>query len=563
MMVFLKLFLLSLLLCSSSIQETYQYDELKQGIGYGGKHGTTNVPKKGGSFASGSIKLGGLEVCQISKFKKVWATLEGGPDNAGATFYEPSSIPDGFFMLGSYAQPNNRPLFGWILGGKDIKNAHSRRTLKMPVDYTLVWSSETTNIKKEGNGYFWLPTPPDGYNAVGLIFTDSPNKPPLSKVRCVRSDLVEFCEQDAWIWGEDKTGNTSKINAYSSRPSINDTHGLGVPVGTFFIQVDGANKSLNPSCLKNAKYNLAYMPNATQIKTLVQTFSPRLYFHPDEPYFPSSVNWFFSKGALLYQKGNESNPVLIEPNGSNLPQGGIEDGAYWLDLPVNKSAQDEIKKGYLQSSVAYLHIKPMLGATFTDICIWIFYPFNGSARAKLRFINVGLGRLGEHVGDWEHVTLRVSNFNGELWRVYFSQHNKGTWVNAAELEFEGSKVVAYASLHGHAAYPKPGLVLQGDLKLGIGVRNDAAKGNIVMDTGLRYEIISAEYLGTVVEASWLNYSRKWGPKIEYDLEKELKAFEKLIPGHPNLAKILPYEVLGEDGPTGPKFKNNWSGDEFI
>ena len=41
-----------------------------------------------------------------------------------------------------------------------------------------------------------------------------------------------------------------------------------------------------------------------------------------------------------------------------------------------------------------------------------------------------LGSIGSHVGDWEHLTLRVSNFSGELLRMYFSQHSAGTWVNA-------------------------------------------------------------------------------------------------------------------------------------
>ncbi|OVA05234.1 Vacuolar protein sorting-associated protein 62 [Macleaya cordata] len=117
------------------------------------------------------------------------------------------------------------------------------------------------------------------------------------------------------------------------------------------------------------------------------------------------------------------------------PKGRSKDGTYWLDLPVDKVSKEKVQKVDLQSSETYLHVKPMFGGTFTDIVIWVFYPFNGPARAKIEFFNVKLGRIREHVGDWEHLTLRISNFTGELWSVYFSKHSTGIWVNSSKLEF--------------------------------------------------------------------------------------------------------------------------------
>lgn len=132
----------------------------------------------GGGFGSGTIDLGGLQVYQTSTFKKVWATYEGGPDDLGATFFEPSPIPDGFSMLGCYSQPNNQPLFGYVLVGKDVEKTDSP-TLKKPIDYSLVWSSESlTKTKQNGHGYIWLPTPPGDYKAVGHVVTTSPKSLP-------------------------------------------------------------------------------------------------------------------------------------------------------------------------------------------------------------------------------------------------------------------------------------------------------------------------------------------------------------------------------------------------
>ncbi|XP_031376281.1 uncharacterized protein LOC116192027 [Punica granatum] len=516
----------------------------------------------GSGFGCGVIDLGGLKVRRLSTFKKVWAAYEGDPDNLGATFFEPSAIPNGFFMLGGYSQPNNKPLNGWVLVAKDGAEA-----LKRPTDYTLLWSSESLKIKQDGVSYFWLPVPPEGYRPVGLVVTVSPEKPSMDRIRCVRSDLTDQCEVDTSIWGPT---DSAKFSVSSLRPQNRGTQALGVSVGTFVAQVNGGNGSSIPiSCLKNNSPNYtSCMPNMSQVGALVRAYSPLYYFHPKEKYLPSSVSWFFSNGALLYKKGEESKPVPIEPMGLNLPQGGSNDGAYWLDLPVVEVDKERVKKGDLPSSRAYFHIKPMYGATFTDIAIWLFYPFNGPSTAKVGIINVPLGKIGEHVGDWEHVTLRISNFNGELWRVFYAQHSGGTWVDVSELEFQGTsnRFVAYSSLNGHASYPKPGLVMQGTAT--IGIRNDTSKSSLTMDTSASYSIVAADYPAgaSVSSPPWLNYMRKWGPKISYDTAEEARKVASVLPGElksafESLMKSLPSEVFGEEGPTGPKVKSSWSGDE--
>ncbi|KAK7323823.1 hypothetical protein VNO77_27318 [Canavalia gladiata] len=519
----------------------------------------TSTWPPGGNFSSGIIDLGGLQVSQVSTFNKVWGTYGGGPDNQGFTLFEPSGIPQGFFMLGSYGQPNNKPLFGWVLVAKDVSTNTNNPTLQQPVDYTLVWNSASIKINQDGPIYVWLPIAPNGYKAVGHVVTTTPTKPSLDKIRCVRLDLTDQCETNSWIWG------SNSFNVYDVRPSNRGIQAPGVRVGTFVAQNGGSTGSPSIACLKNINPLSKYMPNIQQIKAILQIYSPTMYLHPDEEYLPSSVNWYFSNGALLYKKGQESNHVPIAPNGTNLPQDPNNDGAYWLDLPADSANKERVKKGDLRSANTYVHVKPMLGGTFTDIAIWVFYPFNGPARAKVEFINVKLGKIGEHVGDWEHVTLRVSNFNGQLWQVYFSQHSKGTWVDSSQLEFQnGNKPVVYSSLHGHASYPHAGLNLQGADN--IGIRNDTAKSDMIMDMGA-FQLVSAEYLeSAVIEPPWLNYFRQWGPKIDYNIDEELKKIEKLLPGKlksalEKIIKSLPSEVLGEEGPTGPKVKNNWSGDE--
>ncbi|CAF1703020.1 uncharacterized protein LOC106388692 [Brassica napus] len=522
------------------------------------------IPPGGGerNFGKGKIDLGGLEVIQISistsTSQRVWRTFERGPDNMGVSIFQPINLPSGFFTLGFYAQPNNRMLFGWVLVARDL----SGNSLRPPLDYIEVGNTTSLAVKQDGPAYFWQPLCPSGYGAVGLFVTTSPLKPPLRQesISCVGSHLTEQrSEADTtWVW------RMEGINFYGLRPATRGTEATGVYTGTFSFQQQNFPRPFL-SCLRNTKFDLSsMMPSQDQTRVLFRAYSPLIYFHPEEEFLPSSVDWIFSNGALLYQKGNESNPVAVQPNGSNLPQGGSDDDLYWLDYPADKKARERVKRGDLGNIKAYLHIKPMFGGTFTDIVVWIFSPFNGNARLKILFIkSLSLGDIGEHIGDWEHVTLRISNFNGELWRVYFSEHSGGSLVEACDLEFQsGNKPVVYSSLHGHAMFSKPGLVLQGQ-DGNNGLRNDMARSDKFLDAGADYEVIGGP---GITEPPWLNYFRKWGPIVRHDVEKTLDSIAKTLPQllrkrFRDLVHSIPPEVLQEMGPTGPKVKKSWSADE--
>ncbi|KAJ9537166.1 hypothetical protein OSB04_029899 [Centaurea solstitialis] len=391
----------------------------------------------GEGFASGTIDLGGLQVCQIKSFKKIWSTSQDkSKHDTNATFFNPSPIPNGFSILGSYCQSNDTPLFGWVLAGKDVSGG----TLAAPVDYTLVWNSQD-----KSSCYIWLPTPPEGYKAVGYAITTSPQKPSLDSIRCVRSDLTEACETDALIWG------SKDVNVYGLRPKVRGRLAQGVSVGTFVVLKTEDDSGLSPlSCLKNGNFDKlkTWMPNVSQIETLIPRILSEFYFHPKETYFPASTNWYFANGVRLYHAGDESNPISVEPTGSNLPQGGSNDGT--------------------------------IGSTS-------------------RLMKPRKNGIGEHIGDWEHVTLRVSNFDGLLYRVYFAQHSGGTWVETPALEFldSSNKFAAYSSLNGHATYPAAGLVLQGTSV--IGIKNDTAKSDKFFNVKDKYSIMAAEYISDVIE----------------------------------------------------------------
>ncbi|KMZ61767.1 hypothetical protein ZOSMA_4G00520 [Zostera marina] len=509
----------------------------------------------GDGFGTGMIDLGGLELTQVSTFTEI-CSIQG-----GVTFYNPSSIPTGFSMLGSYAHTNVAALSGWVLVGRDI---NSMGSLVQPLDYVLIWTSKN-------GGHFWQPIAPEGYGIVGIVVTSTADKPSTSAVRCVRTDFMDDSEK---VDEPSSVLSVDGVEIYRVRPSRRGVESPCVDVGTFAcstaVPIPTHHSPIR--CLKNKHFTrYSSMPTLRQIDAVLKEYSPLIYFHPNEKYLCSSVEFLFSSGAQLFhlENGSTSPATQITTTGSNLPQGrNNSDGSYWISLPTDVNRRKKVIGGDLSSSDVYVHVKPMFGGTFTDLVFWMFYPFNGPATAKLLFLkNIPLGKIGQHEGDWEHMTLRVSNFNGELGRVFFSQHSGGSWIDLPFLEFADgtNKVVGYSALNGHAFYPTPGLVMQGTNA--VGIRNDTAKGKSI-DTGAIYKIISADYMdGIVTEPTWLNYYGKWGSKVTYRFTKQLRKIIRLMPRRlrrrlKRLIQSIPSELLGEEGPTGPKVKNNWTGPDF-
>ncbi|KAK6645935.1 hypothetical protein PHAVU_L001751 [Phaseolus vulgaris] len=523
---------------------------------------------QGGSFASGRICLGEIEVLKVEKFEKVWRCTGLRGKSLGFTFYRPLEIPEGFFCLGYYCQSNDQPLRGYVLVARETNaSVLESPALEKPLGYSLVWSIDS----HDECVYFWLPNPPTGYKAMGIVVTSSPNEPEVEEVRCTRADLTETCETSDLLLTVKSKYAKKAFQVWNTEPCDRGMLASGVSVGTFFCgsAYFDSEEVVDIACLKNLDSSLHAMPNQNQIHALIQHYGPTVYFHPDEKYLPSSVQWFFKNGAVLYTAGS-SKGKAIEYKGTNLPSGGTNDGAFWIDLPTDQDARNNLKKGNIESAELYVHVKPALGGAFTDIVMWVFCPFNGPATLKVALMNIEMSKVGEHVGDWEHFTLRISNFTGELWSVFFSQHSGGQWVNAFDLEFiKGNKPIVYSSKDGHASFPHPGTYLQGPSKLGIGVRNDAAQSKFIVDSSIKYQVVAAEYLGegVITEPCWLLYMREWGPTIVYDSRSEIDKIIDMLPPFvrfsvENLFELFPTELYGEEGPTGPKEKDNWLGDEY-
>ncbi|PWA90017.1 vacuolar protein sorting-associated protein 62 [Artemisia annua] len=312
-------------------------------------------------------------------------------------------------------------------------------------------------------------------------------------------------------------------------------------------------------------------PTIEEIKVMISTFAPLIYFHPEEEFFRSSVSWFFKNGARIV----DPKPHVIINDGDNLPHNGSLDSAF-LDLPSDQPLHDMVKNGSLTNTVAYIHAKPGVTGNYTDVVIWLYYHFNGAAKFQFGPLTFKLMKVGEHVGDWEHIRLRIDNISGSLSSIYLSQHAKGKWIPANEFEYIDGRPVVYASLHGHAFYNAPiktiiynaeDLLDATDKQILIrifksaylrnlslfsfnvvGPVDEAAKSDHVFDilaSSLNYEIVSLDYdADSVVPPPWLDYTGRWGPRINIEWKKHARLVITLLP-IPSYVKLIALGVVNK------------------
>jgi hypothetical protein len=106
-----------------------------------------------------------------------------------------------------------------------------------------------------------------------------------------------------------------------------------------------------------------------------------------------------------------------------------------------------------------------------DLQYWFFYPYNGSIGGVI----APLGFSGAHEGDWEHVTVRISDYADPKKRkirgVFFAAHGsaEGAWmVEQSNRPTDGSYSVlpgtthpiVYAAYHSHASNEDSGLQMR-------------------------------------------------------------------------------------------------------
>jgi len=173
---------------------------------------------------------------------------------------------------------------------------------------------------------------------------------------------------------------------------------------------------------------LGVVPSVEQ--SLAQRFAPIVLLHPEERYLPMSVGEYFRH--LHDAKGEE----------------------------FFTSGRADFERGLVQAAVA------QVSQDLQRLQYWFFYPKNGCQgmqidyqpwgwwhKREVQHKTIEVCNLGRHEGDWERVTIELSPDLAAIRRVFYSQHEGGVWLDAAQAQLEQGRVVVYAALNSHANYP--------------------------------------------------------------------------------------------------------------
>jgi hypothetical protein len=202
------------------------------------------------------------------------------------------------------------------------------------------------------------------------------------------------------------------------------------------------------------------------------TYAPRVWIAQNESYWPSSVEWAFPHLIRT--------PCLGDPStGGVTGCGDIPPGPgvlYWLftreDIPIIPPGLDFFGgcDGYSTSSPCTVGDVPVYAywikkqiqvgedlVDIVDLVYFFYYPFNLGKEV--------LGTIwGNHVGDWEHVTVRLmwayddqTGWSLQPVQMYLSAHDFGGIYDWNQItKFEGTHPVVYSASGSHGVWLTPG-----------------------------------------------------------------------------------------------------------
>ena len=185
------------------------------------------------------------------------------------------------------------------------------------------------------------------------------------------------------------------------------------------------------------------------MESLVAKFTPIIYMHPEEKYYPVDINWLLKSSTL---KNFNDNTTIKSPT-----QRDLYNIAQKYNFQARKDGDVVLSFDPLsyrgQSPVSDVPIYALVREKNDKIYITyiILFAYNGTYNIA------GLAEVGEHPGDMEHITVEASK-DGTLLRAFFSAHGvkDGRWVKAEEIEKENGKIVGYNAVNGHGLYPYEG-----------------------------------------------------------------------------------------------------------
>ncbi|PTL80356.1 hypothetical protein DAT35_30135 [Vitiosangium sp. GDMCC 1.1324] len=453
-----------------------------------------------------------LYVQAATAFNWVYDDHGTGADSDVAVWRANLAQYPGYYSLGDVAQPfhGSAPRGSFVASGEgDV--------LARPVDYAWVWSDWGSGGTHDVS--IWEPLPAAGYTCLGTVTVLGYDKPSTDLIRCVRSEYV-LPANPSGLWNDSGSGADYDVGIWQVEPR--DPRGLAL--STFIARPShtdtGGNRYwvLNKSALANPE-----MKGVPVDAVTVSQYAPLVWLHSEEYYFPSSVEFFL--------------PNVHESGGYM-----VTNQALGCDSCTDPQFLDGQRPDTTQVPVYAEIVNRTQGGqptNITDIVYWTFYPYNNGKRVCIGWYSPwgcvgGYSTFGNHVGDWEHFTVRF--VDGRPSQVFLSQHSGGQTFNFGDknLALTGFHTEVYSALGSHGVYPDAARHIYQTIGNGDFLADDTSRGiawNTWNSTVPFFRQAPGTYGGSL---SWLNSTSRWGNP------KSGCGFSEQVSG----------ECVLNDGPTG-------------
>lgn len=311
----------------------------------------------------------------------------------------------------------------------------------------------------------------------------------------------------------------ANINWYLENTSVQDADGV-------IIQEDPTPESL-PSGQPSSKYHLAVDTTEVYRGSAGKEHDAVMYAHVRRGDWPDLPNqgsdcidlqyWFFS--PYNGQTGNlpDVPDFLLDRAGDGYELVYQLLLALLPDSPA-KALEDAVEKLKAEGAQPLLDLITQAQGAYPFTESWILSLFT-------------LIYDGTHEGDWEHVTVRVSNWrnlaSSKIVGVFFARHGKseGHWIQARSESplinhytvVDGSHVVVYSAWHTHASYESGGLKVRPKAYyFANDVCTDGGRrwGYLGEDQNIPVELIAVDEDVDggegISPAAWLSFGGQWG-----------------------------------------------------
>jgi len=211
---------------------------------------------------------------------------------------------------------------------------------------------------------------------------------------------------------------------------------------------------------------------ATVTLTTIQTYAPTIYLNAYENNRPTDVLTFLAASNMVNSSGTVIaagvTPAIMAANTSSTNYLVPTNGVY-------PSASNEFESGVsvtasgtsgLSQITAPVYVKVCDFGTYVDIKYFFFYTWNGFEPFRVGILqglttnpfNFDWANFALHYGDWEHVTVRLSEDLSTVQGVFYSQHHGSQWVTNPTMS--GTHPVVYAGWNSHANYSTSGIQVE-------------------------------------------------------------------------------------------------------